>query len=52
MMCYNIITEREQTQNQKTKGLDFMMNVFDNFDYEELMEVMEHFHDDEEEDGE
>lgn len=29
-----------------------MMNVFDEFDYAELMEVMEHFHDDEEEDGE
>jgi hypothetical protein len=25
-----------------------MMNIFDNFDYEELMEVMKHFHDDDE----
>ena len=28
-----------------------MMNVFDNFDYEELMNVWEHFHDDEEEEN-
>ena len=28
-----------------------VMNVFDNFDYEELMEVMAHFHDDEEEEN-